>query len=207
MGSANTAVIETKKQYTGTAARLLKLLGTGISQTEAAAAVGVTDSFVSQLMGEADFSSQVEALVSQAAVDSVEIDQNYVEIEKVAVERLKTNMAFITSTDQLLRVIKVTNEAKKKVLGSEVRKEQGAVLHPVKISLPGCIINNYIVNPQNEVVSIGGREMVTLNSSSMANLVQKAREQPQLVESVNTKIEEIPRGKSKQLTAEDFNNL
>jgi hypothetical protein len=207
---ANLSAEISRKIYTGTAAKILKLLGTGgVTPSAAAKACGVDISYVSQLQGEADFSLQVEEAAAIKAAAAIDIDTAYEAIEKQAVERLQTNMGFVTNTDQLMRLAKFANEAKKKVETGRMNAETGAGVAPVTLMMPTFIQNNYVVNPQNEIVGVGGREMVTLNSSSMSNLaeIHKSKrllevQQPAIIDMELTK-----HGKQKQLSAEDLNNL
>ena len=171
-----------KKIYTGQALRVMKLLGNGVLQVEAARACGVGEAFVSQLMKESDFIAQVNEIVSKNFALQSEIDNNYVEVERKLSERLLKNSEMIFSTDQMLRVLKFANEAKKKTApvqhnGNGSGNSDGSGnLKPVVLILPTVVVKEFVLNPQNEIVGINGQELSTLPSAQLPNLVAKHKE-------------------------------
>jgi len=171
-----------KKIYSGAALRVMKLLGNGVLQVEAARACGVGEAFVSQLMAESDFISQVNEIVSRNFALQSEIDNNYVEVEKKLSERLLKNSELIYGTDQMLRVLKFANEAKRKTAPVHQNNGSGSPdgtgnLKPVVLILPTVVVREFVLNPMNEIVGINGSELATLPSAQLPNLVTKHREE------------------------------
>lgn len=165
------------KQYTGNAAKLIKILSAGqITQRQAAEAVGVSEALVSQLMAEEDFAYQVAVGMSKNLERAFTIDDNIEEVENILSQRLRElmGMAQAMNLDTILKVLKYTNGAKRKTQAQVpgVGTGQGTIQNnTLKLILPSVVINNYTVNPQNEVVAVGGQELVTLNSKSMETLM------------------------------------
>jgi len=172
------------KQYTGVAARVLKLLSSGVcSQEQAARAIGVDPSYISQLCAESDFQLQIAQEIKKGIEQAVEIDEAYGDIEKALSKKLKELVPWMTTPEQVLRTIKYVNEAKRKTsVGSpEVSGANGSSNGSegrgiVRLQLPNVIIQNFVVNPNNEIVAIGNKELVTLNSASMNTLVRESKQ-------------------------------
>lgn len=176
--SPNISTTKTLKVYSGVAARILSQLSAGANQREAAAACGVTEGFVSQLMAEEDFKAQLKKKFEEATLRAIEIDQNYEEIEHKATEQLRKLIPLLHSPAELLKVALGANSAKRKLapaVGKPPEDGNGAG-RVLKIILPQVIVNNYVVNPNNEVVAVGERTLTTLNSASITGLMNKHKE-------------------------------
>lgn len=176
------------KIYTGTAARLLKLRGAGCTATEAAKACGVDTSYVSQLEGEAEFKAQLNELIKQTFEKQSKIDTNYTEIEERLSHKLLNATEYMVNPDQILRTLKFANEAKRKVTPNGALGQNGSnghggltVLQPVTLILPAIVAKEFVLNPMSEVVSIDGKELTTLPSNNIQQLVNQ-KEQKRLEE-------------------------
>lgn len=176
-GQAVLQIDKTRKVFAGTAAKILKMLATGqVNQLQAAKANGVDDSYVSQLMADPDFSDQVRESVERLTADAIQIDQDYLEIEKDAVSKLKMQTKMVTNVDQLMRVARFANEAKKKVAMNPLGSESAGTIKPVQLILPKIVVQQITITPNNEIVGVGDRTLVTMNSKSMQSLVQRHKE-------------------------------
>lgn len=181
--------VKERKQYTGKALRIMKLLGQGLLAHEISKAIGTDESYISQLKAEPDFIEQVNEIVSATFADQSKVDEDYNKIEKTAVERLLKNIDLEYSTDRLLRVAKFANEAKRKLapaLTNPGANGNGTtILQPVTLILPMVVAKEFILNPMNEIVGIGQEPLQTLPSGNMGKLVEKHR-----VETEKSKLEQ-----------------
>lgn len=196
------------KEYTGVAGRLLKLLGSGAcTQTQAAAACGVDDSYVSQLCGEEDFQLQIQEKINKSVEVANEIDTNYTSLEQTLSQRLADQAKMMFNPDQILRVLKFANEAKRKIQPIQKNAEGGMAPsnHTSILVLPQVIKQTFIVSPNNEVVSVDGRDLVTLNSESMKTLIQNKPSQPALPKNETTRI--LPNVIQGQRSEDKWSNL
>lgn len=164
-----------RKIYTGQAARVMKLLGTGCLPVEAARACGCDESYVSQLKSEPDFVEQVGELVAITMAQQSEIDGNYLETEKILSKRMREQANLMFNPDQILRTLKFANEAKRKVPTAFTPQGEGSgtALKPVVLMLPAVLIQKFVVNPNNEIVQVEGQELLTLPSAQIKPLVEK----------------------------------
>lgn len=166
-----------RKIYTGAAARAIKLLGSGALQVETAKALGVTESQVSQWMAEKDFSEQVSELVKKNFADQCIIDENYNKVERKLSERLYQASEMMFDPDKILRTLKFVNEAKRKIAPQEnpngINGSGSTIINmPVTLILPAPVAKEFIFNPQNEIVGIDGKEVMTISSKGIEDLAQ-----------------------------------
>jgi transcriptional regulator with XRE-family HTH domain len=169
------APLATKKTYTGIAERILKLLAAGVSQEEVANATGVTTSYVSQLLDDADFAKQVQDLKTISVTAQLETDDAYNETEKFLALQLKKVAPFILDPDKIIRTLTFLNNAKRKTAQVPVNPGD-QVAHIVALVLPASVRKEYIVNPQNEVIQVEGTQLQTLPVTKLDELLQRKRE-------------------------------
>lgn len=197
---ANLAVTRPRKEYTGVAKRILNYLCGGATPQQAASACGVDESYVSQLKSEEDFQIQVAEKLSKDFEVAIKIDENYTEVEKVLSERLRTLTGYMTNADQVARILKTVSAIPKKVqqripLNAEVN---GSAIAPVSLAIPIVAKNVFIINPNSEVVQLNGKELVTLNSSSMESLLKDKKERVTIEQSRPVLIEKPNGSNGKQ---------
>src|SRR6267378_2240005 len=195
-----------RKEYTGVAGRVLKFMCGGCTPVQAANACGVTESFVSQLCTEEDFQKQIEEKLSKDFEVAIQIDKNYTEVEERLSKRLNEMTSYMTNVDQITRTLKTVSAIPKKVqprIPLNPESEQGAIA-PVSLAIPIIAKNVFIVNPNSEVVSLNGKELVTLNSKSLDSLLQGRRERVTIEQSKPVLIEK-PNGK--QRPTDEYSDL
>ena len=169
-----------RKISSGVALRLIKLLGAGCTQREASQACGVDESYTSQLLKEKDFSDQVNEIIEKSFAEQSKIDTNYTELEKKLSERLLSQSEFMHNPDQILRTLKFANEAKRRVAPLAGRQQDGSngngsttILAPVTLIFPQSVAKEFVLNPNNEVVGVGGEELTTLPSQNITKLADE----------------------------------
>lgn len=167
-----------RKEYTGVAARILKFMCGGATPTQAASACGVDESYVYSLAREEDFQAQIAEKLSKDFELAAQIDENYNEVEKVLSKRLRDVIGYMTNADQIARILKTISAIPKKIQAKvPLNSDSGAgAVAPVSLLLPIVAKNVFIVNPNQEVVQLNGKDLVTLNSKSMDSLLQEKRE-------------------------------
>lgn len=171
------------------AQKVMGYLASGCNQVEAAKACGVDESLVSQYMREEDFREQVTEKLAKNFKDAVEIDNNYVETERILSDRLLKMVApHLMNPDQILRTLKFVNDAKKKIApniqaggNSPGGQDSGISL----LVLPAFIVEagkrELVLNPLNEVVGAGGRALNTFNSDGLNKLVAAKKAAQELI--------------------------
>jgi hypothetical protein len=167
------------KIYTGNAAKVLNFLKGGCTPVQAASATGVSIGYVSQLCAEPDFQAQIAQKLQQDFEKAIETDKNYDEVEYLLSQKLKQLAPMMLGLDDILKSIKVVNSLKKKTAPSinAGQENTGNSAKPVTLVLPSVVVNNFIMNPNSEVVEVDGLNLVTLNSNSIDSLARKVIEE------------------------------
>lgn len=147
--------------------QLAALLAAGVKQNQAAAAIGVTDSYVSQLVhSDEEFQQLLQeeksrlAAITQLTEAQLAHDKTIDEVEKHALDRVKSLIQYETNPMRALKVFQIMNAA--------IRRSEGIVpdkpADVVNITLPQqmqVIIN---LTTDKQVVEVGGRSLATMPS-------------------------------------------
>lgn len=164
---------------TGLKQKIADLLGTGLSETTVAAAVGCTPSYVAQLLADTDFRAavldkRVLALQAHTVRDSL-----YDTLEDDLLNKLQETIPFMTRTAEITRALQVVNSAKRRGVGAQ----ESSSLENAKtvvINMPTQIIYQYSKNANGEVIEVEGRPMVTATSTQVRGLADSATDKKQI---------------------------
>lgn len=151
--------------------RLASLLGAGVSGTQAAAAVGVTPAYVSQLLAEdQDFATKVAATRLEELQGATSRDRNYDSMEDKLLAKLEQALPLMFKPRDILSAISVINGAKRRGGSSYADGGELNAAEVLKLKMPPVMINQFILNSRSEVVELGGRELRTLTSADLQKL-------------------------------------
>lgn len=161
------------KIYQGLSAKILNYLKGGATRAQTALALGCDVSTIDHLMQEDDFRGQVEKYITKNFQDAVELDKNLLETEVELAKKIKNFLPLLINLDDVLKTFRVVNGAKKALVRdiSPSGAQDVNTQKPVTLILPKVIINNFIMNPNSEIVEVDGTQLVTLNSSSLDGLI------------------------------------
>lgn len=157
---------------------LLELLAQGVSPVQAAAAVGVTESYVSQLLSDEDFAADVESRKVARTEQDLKYDQKIDAAEEVFLDNIERKASF-ANLQQSLHAFKVLNGAKRRK-DSRVGAGSSGPAVVVNLVLPAQFIPQHVINANNEIVEVDGRTMVSAAPKKLEEMVQ--RRNPQLLE-------------------------
>ena len=171
--------------YTGNARKALDLLGSGVQPVQVAAAIGVSESYISQLLADEQFQLAVAQKRYDSLLAASERDASYDAIEDELLQKLKTGLAFMTKTGEILAAIKVINGAKRRGATSAVGAQANSQV--VQLVLPAGVRARFAQDAQGQVVEIqtdtGSHSLLTATSSGVKQLLaaQKSQLVSQLV--------------------------
>lgn len=150
--------------------RVKKLLGNGLSPTITAETVGCDISYISQLLANETFATEVAALRAKDLLRFKETDERYDKIEELLLKKLEDLLPLFLKPRDILAAIQVVNGAKRKVagtLGADLASGQ-----VVRLDLPPIIVNHYKINMVGGVVEVGGRSLTPLPSSVLMKHIE-----------------------------------
>lgn len=154
--------------------RALELLGSGIQPESVAAALGVTPSYISQLLSDDEFSQQVTTLRYNALQKHNDRDNSYDSIEDKLLEKLDKSIPMMYKPAEILSAIKVVNAAKRR--GQSAPQQITNQQNIVNLVLPTAITQNFVTNINNQVIKAGDQELLTIPSSALLAKAEKENE-------------------------------
>lgn len=148
-----------------TDSRILQLLGSGAPTSVVAAATGVSESYISQLISQSDFKSELQELKFTALHSHNVRDRKYDAIEDKLTKQLEDNICLIQKPGELLRALQVVNGLKRRGASApEAVVQQQTV---VTLTMPQKIVQHFTTNINNQVVSIGDQSLQTMQSNTL----------------------------------------
>lgn len=154
--------------------QILELLGTGLPEATVASAVGCTAGYISQLLADQDFRNQVLEKRVLALQQISERDSRYDRLEDRLLERLEEIVPFMSRAAEVTRAIQVVNSAKRR--GSPLEHQaQLESTRQVVLNMPVQIIQQFQLSPNNEVIAVEGKPMITASSGQVSTMAEVLR--------------------------------
>ena len=160
-------------QDSATKERALTLLGQGLDAKVVAAALGISDSRVSQLLSQEEFSTQVSELRFKNLSAHTERDNRYDTLEGRVLEKLEDQVDFVSSPVILMKLLQTLNGAKRRGASAPASLEKPS--ESVPLILPVLITNQFVTNINNQVIKAGLQELVTVQSSAMGAMLAASK--------------------------------
>lgn len=162
--------------WNSTEKRALELLGTGgVSQEQVAAALGVTASYISQLMSQEEFAEAVTSARFIALQSHSERDSRYDKVEDALLEKLETTLPLMHKPLEIARTLQIINGAKRRGAGSPDAGVQKQTV--ITLVLPTQIIDRFSskTNLSNQVLEVNGQQLLTIQSSTLLDISKESR--------------------------------
>jgi hypothetical protein len=152
-----------------------ELLGNNLSITVVASAVGCTEGYITQLMSDEEFASEVAALKIVALQGASKRDASINSIEDRLIRKLSQAVdegAFYKPRD-LLSAFTVLNSAKRR--GVEHKETTSLPTTVINLNIPAQIARRFVIDQQGEVLQVNDQTLVTMPTSQLLHdLQQKA---------------------------------
>jgi hypothetical protein len=182
----------------------IELLAKGIPTSQVAAAVGVDDSYISQLKADPEIQAQIASKQAATSIADSKFDETLERAEALALEKIEKNMQFAT-LGQALAAFRVLNGARRR--NDALVTADNITSVTVNLTLPASSIPQYVTNNKAEIVEVEGKTMIsatpkTLDSILAARAADKGLALPQttsiekaanLLESIKTPARQAPR--------------
>ena len=150
------------------AERAKTLLGSGITAATVAGSLGVSEGYISQLLSDSVFASEVSSLRYTALQSHNARDDRYDTIEDKLQDKLEQSIPLMIKPDTILKAIQVINGAKRR--GATADIVEVAPQSMVTITLPKATIQNFTTNINNQVIKAGNQDLLTIDSDKLTNL-------------------------------------
>lgn len=140
--------------------RALELLGAGVSQEATASALGVTASYISQLMADAEFARQVAEMRFKQLHAHTKRDNKYDALEDKLLDRMEQSLPMMLKPNEILRAMQVVNAAKRR--GSQAQELPVGQHAQVVLNMPVKLVQKFATNILNQVITVEGKDLITI---------------------------------------------
>lgn len=139
--------------------QILSLCATNATNTQIAQAVGVNESYVSQLRVLAPKAPDLKAATRDGIYDSIE--------DKLAAN-LNEKIAYVQKPHEIMSLLRQVNNLKRRS-ESVTNNPNGLNItnNVVFVTLPTTLANRFSVNSSNEVIEVNGRSLVTMGNKEV----------------------------------------
>lgn len=156
---------ELQTARTSTEKRAIELLGSGLSASTVATAIGVSESRISQLMSDKSFADEVATLRFQNLQKHNEMDNAYDRMESKVAKQLEEMLPLMTRPMELLKAASVINGMKRR--GASSPDQMVATNQVVQLLMPTQITQKFTTNINNQVINAGNQTLETIQGSSL----------------------------------------
>lgn len=167
--------MNTSTANTSTEDRALELLAAGIEQVHVAAALGVTEGRISQIISNPMFAERLVELKFDQLKKHNETDNEYDSLEKAILQTLKRTIGMVMDPMKLAAILTRINNAKRR--GSSAPDSLVRQRATVRLNISSQVIGRFAVNGANQVVqaSIGDQtqDLVTIQSGGVQRLLNE----------------------------------
>lgn len=139
--------------------QILEMLSQGLSPVQVAGALGVSESYISQLLGDEDFSAELDEKRALIVQEDIEYDNQIDRVEGTFLDRIEAK-APLANLQQSLQAFSVLNKAKRRKDSAIVRNAPAAGT-VVNLQLNIGLLPSYLTNGKNEIVEVEGKSMIS----------------------------------------------
>lgn len=158
-----------------TKGQALELLSKGMGTLAVAQVLNISAGAVSQFLAEPEFKERVGAALQAKAIGKIKRDEVIDELEDKAWKQLGDVLPFMTKPMEIIRVAQVLNSANRRAaesgIGTGVTDADSAGV--VTLRLPVGVVSASVgikLNTNNEVVEVDGRELRTMQASTLVGI-------------------------------------
>lgn len=164
----------------------INLLAQGIPTSQVAAAVGVSDSYISQLKADEEVQRQIAEKQAAHSIADSNFDDTLERAESLALEKIEKNLPF-ANMGQALAAFRILNGARRRK--DEVLQKDTALSVTVNLTLPANNIPRYITNQANEIIEVEGKTMLSASAKTLDQILAARAGETQLALPQTTVVE------------------
>jgi predicted transcriptional regulator len=164
---------------TTTESQALDLLGVGASPSQVAAALGVSESLISQFLAQETFARAVAERRFNSLLKHNRRDDKLDELEDALIKKLENIIPMMYKPSEIIHAFTRINQAKRR--GSSAPEQIHQQQTVISLTLPIQIIQQVTVDARNQVVKAGQQDLITVQSGRLPALLQSPQKVPQNV--------------------------
>jgi hypothetical protein len=152
----------------------LQYLAQGIKQSAVAGALGVEESYISQLLDDEDFKNELAEAKSKLSLKDANYDEKLDRATEAALDKIDAKLPY-ANLQQSLQAFRVLDGAKRRRDKGVAAVGEGVGVI-VNILLPTAIVPRYLQNQAGEIVEVEGQTMVSATPKNLEDLIAKRKE-------------------------------
>ena len=164
----------------------IQLLAQGIPTSQVAAAVGVSDSYISQLKADEEVQRQIAERQAAHSIADSNFDDTLERAESLALEKIEKNLPF-ANMGQALSAFRILNSARRRK--DDLVQKDTAISVTVNLTLPANNIPRYITNSANEIIEVEGKTMISASAKTLDQILAARAGETQLALPQTTAVE------------------
>ena len=145
---------------------ILQLLAQpNITQADVASVLNITEGYVSQIVNTPTFQTKLSKIKVESLITETAHDSKLATTESKALAKVEQMLDYVTKPMEAAKIFQVLNAAKRR--GASEAEQQTVINSQntvVMLQLPNIVKQKFTTNNNNEVVQIGDRPMVTMDS-------------------------------------------
>jgi predicted transcriptional regulator len=164
---------------TTTESQALELLGVGASPSQVAAALGVSESLISQFLSQETFARAVAERRFTGLLKHNKRDDKLDELEDALIKKLENIIPMMYKPSEIIHAFTRINQAKRR--GSSAPEQIHQQQTVISLTLPVQILQHVTVNATNQVIKAGQQDLITVQSGRLPALLQSPQKVTQNV--------------------------
>lgn len=145
--------------------RIKKLLGSGVDAEATAKAVGVSPSYISQLMANEEFAAEISTMRSESMLAVTEHDKVLHNIESKLALQLEQVVDFIQKPRDILQALAIVNRTTRR--GAPAVNNAPPPTNVVQIIVPQYVAKQFTMSSSNTVIEADGKPLVTMPAHTL----------------------------------------
>lgn len=146
-------------------ARIIALLGNGVSHAVAASAVGCSESYITQLASDPDVAEEISRLRFENLQAATVRDKKVDSLEDALIDKLEEAMPLLMRPAEIIRTFAIINAAKRR--GSSAPEQAHIANRVIAIFLPQHAATQFQLSAAKEIVEVAGVPLITMPSSQL----------------------------------------
>lgn len=152
---------------------ILTYLSQGLAPAQISAACNCSPSYISQLMSDSEFMTQVEERQASSVAAASTIDEKLDKIELALLEKLEASIPLFLNPQHALSAWRVINGGRRRGIATAAAQATATNTTVVQLHLPAAAVDKFTLNSANQVLEAGGQTLVTLQPSSLDSLLRE----------------------------------
>lgn len=154
--------------------KILSLLSKGLPPSAVANALGIDQSYISQLMSDDEFAAEVSTRKYITVEKHLARDGAIDRLEDKILEKLEHSMAMMHRPMEILKAFSVINAAKRKATIATPADILSPSTQIINLQMPTIIQQHFTTNINNQVISAGTQNLITIQSNTLMETVKAA---------------------------------